>query len=97
MPSQEAPSKSLLNASSEPYVVCCVLYPLAKVTQRITSHQSFLLLFTGQQKLTFLLPGKAKALCVVSHYKPFLSIQKGRYMQHYGDNFVVRHEVTRSE
>jgi len=45
-------------------------------------------LFTGQQKLAFLLPGKAKALCLVSHYKPFLSIQKGRYMQHYGDNFV---------
>jgi len=46
-------------------------------------------LFTGQQKLSFLLPGKAKALCVVSHYKPFLSIQKGKYMQHYGDNFVL--------
>jgi hypothetical protein len=36
-----------------------------------------------------LLPGKAKALCVVSHYKPFLSIQKGRDMQQYADNFIL--------
>jgi hypothetical protein len=35
-----------------------------------------------------MLPGKVKALCVVSHEKPFLSIQKGRCMHHYGDNFV---------
>jgi len=45
-------------------------------------------LLAGQQRLAFLLPGKAKALCLVSHYKPFLSIQKGKFMNHYGDNFV---------
>src|SRR6266699_3850315 len=36
---------------------------------------------TGQQKLSFLLPGQAKGLVVVCHERPCLSIQKGRYVQ----------------
>jgi hypothetical protein len=86
---QEKPRRPTIDLFA--HVAICRLASYGRSKHKLTVHCSVLLYHVAARRLTlpFLLPGQAKGLVVICHNLFCLSIEKGRAMQHFGDNFIV--------